>query len=129
MPLQPPFVQGHSDRVLGWTPAPERPGFVDSGSPTVNSFTVMSPAAPYGAPVPSTALTRRQNTRALVHPQFDPDSWNHLADDQNSFLPPTNGTMDENDSIERLEERAARAKREAQVKRKQIPPFVQKLSR
>jgi len=37
--------------------------------------------------------------------------------------------MDENDSIERLEERAARAKREAQVKRKQIPPFVQKLSR
>lgn len=37
--------------------------------------------------------------------------------------------MDEHDSIERLEEMAQRAKREAQAKRKQIPPFVQKLSR
>jgi heat shock transcription factor len=37
--------------------------------------------------------------------------------------------MDEQDSIERLEERALRAKKEAQAKRKQIPPFVQKLSR
>jgi heat shock transcription factor, other eukaryote len=35
----------------------------------------------------------------------------------------------DNDSIEALEERALRAKREAQAKRKQIPPFVQKLSR
>jgi heat shock transcription factor len=40
-----------------------------------------------------------------------------------------NGAMEENDSIERLEERAAIAKRDAQSKRKQIPPFVQKLSR
>jgi len=40
-----------------------------------------------------------------------------------------NGAMEENDSIELLEERAAIAKREAQSKRKQIPPFVQKLSR
>jgi heat shock transcription factor len=37
--------------------------------------------------------------------------------------------MEENDNIELLEERAAVAKREATSKRKQIPPFVQKLSR
>ncbi|KAL3427880.1 HSF-type DNA-binding protein [Phlyctema vagabunda] len=36
--------------------------------------------------------------------------------------------MEENDNIELLEERAAVAKRDAQSKRKQIPPFVQKLS-
>lgn len=40
-----------------------------------------------------------------------------------------NGAIEESDSIERLEERATVAKREAQSKRKQIPPFVQKLSR
>jgi hypothetical protein len=37
--------------------------------------------------------------------------------------------MDEHDNVERLEEMAQRAKRDAQAKRKQIPPFVQKLSR
>lgn len=41
----------------------------------------------------------------------------------------SNGAMEDSDSIERLEEKAAVAKREAQSKRKQIPPFVQKLSR
>jgi heat shock transcription factor len=37
--------------------------------------------------------------------------------------------MEETDCIEALEEKATVAKREAQAKRKQIPPFVQKLSR
>jgi len=37
--------------------------------------------------------------------------------------------MEENDNIELLEEKATVAKRDAQAKRKQIPPFVQKLSR
>lgn len=35
----------------------------------------------------------------------------------------------QDDNIEELEERAQKAKREAHAKRKQIPPFVQKLSR
>ncbi|RKF71374.1 putative heat shock transcription factor [Golovinomyces cichoracearum] len=38
------------------------------------------------------------------------------------------GLEGENDSVEALEERAAIAKRDALAKRKQIPPFVQKLS-
>lgn len=40
-----------------------------------------------------------------------------------------NGAMEESNSIERLEERAAIAKRDAQSKQKRIPQFVQKLSR
>lgn len=40
-----------------------------------------------------------------------------------------NGTMEGGNSIERLEERAAIAKRDAQSKQKKIPMFVQKLSR
>jgi heat shock transcription factor len=55
------------------------------------------------------------------------ESWNSFGDD--AFLHPSNGAVDENDNIEALEERARRAKKEAQAKRKQIPPFVQKLSR
>ncbi|CAK7568085.1 MAG: Heat shock transcription factor [Sporothrix epigloea] len=39
-----------------------------------------------------------------------------------------NGIPGENESIEVLEERAQRIKTDAQAKRKQIPPFVQKLS-
>jgi heat shock transcription factor len=41
----------------------------------------------------------------------------------------TNGTMEGTDSIERLEERATIAKRDAQSKQTLIPRFVQKLSR
>jgi heat shock transcription factor len=37
--------------------------------------------------------------------------------------------MADEDSIEELEKRALAAKRDALAKRKQIPPFVQKLSR
>lgn len=113
-------------------------GFVDSGNPGVNSFAMMPTSGPYGqaVPAPSTALARRQNSRALVpsgpRPPFDrsPDNWNGYGE-ETGYLQPTatTPTMDEHDSIERLEEMAQRAKREAQAKRKQIPPFVQKLSR
>ena len=58
------------------------------------------------------------------------DDWRGQFED-NSILDPhsANGMLEENDNIELLEERAAVAKREATSKRKQIPPFVQKLSR
>lgn len=61
---------------------------------------------------------------------FDASSepWGNFGDDT-AFLQGANGSVDEHDNLEHLEERALRAKREAQAKRKQIPPFVQKLSR
>lgn len=55
------------------------------------------------------------------------DSWGQFGDDTGLDLNPV--AMEETDNIEALEEKATAAKREAQAKRKQIPPFVQKLSR
>ncbi|KFX96650.1 hypothetical protein V490_03212, partial [Pseudogymnoascus sp. VKM F-3557] len=89
--------------------------------------------APFQQAVPaqSTQLARRPVNQQLVptasRTQFDnPNEWG-LGDelfDPNAQM----GGHAENDSIERLEERAQVAKREAQAKRKQIPPFVQKLN-
>ena len=83
-------------------------------------------------PAPSTQLTRRPINRHLVataqrQPYDDP--WGAFGDDGMMDAQGMNGAMEENDNIELLEERAAIAKREAASKRKQIPPFVQKLSR
>ena len=86
-------------------------------------------------PTPSTTIARRPNNRQLVPTaQRNPydisvDPWHPFGDD--TMLDPqfNGGRMEENDNIELLEEKAAVAKRDAQSKRKQIPPFVQKLSR
>ena len=91
-------------------------------------------SAPFQQAVPaqSTQLARRPVNQQLVPPagrtQFEnPNEWGLTEElfDPNAQM----GGHAENDSIERLEERAQVAKREAQAKRKQIPPFVQKLNR
>lgn len=90
--------------------------------------------APFQQAVPaqSTQLARRPVNQQLVptaaRTQFEnPNEWGLTEElfDPNAQM----GGHAENDSIERLEERAQVAKREAQAKRKQIPPFVQKLNR
>ncbi|EPE08149.1 heat shock transcription factor [Ophiostoma piceae UAMH 11346] len=104
------------------------------------------------APPTSTAIARRTPNRALVttvpRPNFDPnaDLWPAFPDDASmpinahggsSAVVSTggpnnghnaNGQPVEEESIEVLEERAQKIKADAQAKRKQIPPFVQKLS-
>lgn len=84
--------------------------------------------------VPSNSLTRRPMNQALVPTRprgnFDPSAgWDGLVD--NSLV--THGQEEQStggqDAVEALEELAQQAKRDAQAKRKQIPPFVQKLSR
>ncbi|KAL1883016.1 hypothetical protein VTK73DRAFT_91 [Phialemonium thermophilum] len=111
--------------------------YVDVGPRNVNPYSIMSsgPATPFVPAIPatpSTVLARRGISQALVptaaRSGYDgsPAAWNSFGDD--SFLQPSNGVMDDHDNIELLEERAARAKREAQAKGKPIPPFVQKLS-
>ena len=76
------------------------------------------------------SLARRPMNRALIptNSNFDP-SWGFMGDGTAlvSQHPDENGNQ--GDNIEELEEKAQKAKREAQGKRKQIPPFVQKLSR
>ncbi|OTA88776.1 hypothetical protein M434DRAFT_80082 [Hypoxylon sp. CO27-5] len=107
--------------------------FVDNTSNGVNGYGVVPspPQAQYGPSTPSTVLARRGINNALVttNRAFTPqqtDPWPNF--DENLISPQTNGTIDEHDNIELLEEKAQRAKREAQAKRKQIPPFVQKLN-
>lgn len=57
------------------------------------------------------------------------EAWGNFGD--GSLVPQQTGgqAVDEHDNVELLEEKAQKAKREAQAKRKQIPPFVQKLNR
>ncbi|KAK0674555.1 putative heat shock factor protein [Cercophora samala] len=135
-PVQQTFSPVQTDRLFGWNGAMDGNGFVDSPAANVNQFTMMPTSGPFAQPIaaPSTALARRGNSRALVHSgnrgHFDQvgESWpNGFAEDPR-YLQTTNSSVDEHDNIELLEEKAAQAKREAQAKRKQIPPFVQKLS-
>jgi heat shock transcription factor len=71
--------------------------------------------------------------RALVptapRPAFDANTTAWADFDDSALVPAANGTTEETEDVEVLEERALRVKREAQNKRKPIPPFVQKLSR
>jgi heat shock transcription factor len=121
------------DQLMRWN-GNGQGNLVESGATNVNPYT-MSPTQaqfPQGVPAPSTALTRRGINNALVttNRNFSPqpnETWNNFPTDDSLIPTPTNGTMDEHDNIELLEERAQRAKRDAQAKRKQIPPFVQKL--
>jgi heat shock transcription factor len=74
--------------------------------------------------VPSTQLVRRHPNQQLVSRG---NGWQEM---NNTTSQPGQGAweaMEEGD--EDLEQRALDAKKEAQAKRKQIPPFVQKLSR
>lgn len=94
--------------------------------------------APFEPSVPAAATTelarRPRHDRQLVptapRVPYDAaaDPWPPAGDDA---MRDASGAApaEESDNIERLEERAAMAKRDSQSKRKQIPPFVQKLSR
>jgi len=83
----------------------------------------------------STQLARRpanQRSQLVARGQrgaYDGDPWGQFGDDTMMEGPNATGALEENDNIELLEEKAAVAKRDATAKRKQIPPFVQKLSR
>lgn len=136
VPIPPPqMAQPYNtqDQMLRWN-GNNAGGFVDNTANGVNSYGVVpSPTqAQYPQGTPSNILARRGMNNALVatNRAFTPqpvDSWPPF--DENTVAGQTNGTIDEHDNIELLEEKAQRAKREAQAKRKQIPPFVQKLNR
>jgi heat shock transcription factor len=130
-------TQASNAEFLRWSQGPENAGFPDSSAYNMNAYGENGLSqAPYDQSVPaaaSTQLTRRPVNRQLVPTGQRPydntaDPWGQFGDE--SILDPQgNGPMEENDNIELLEEKAAVAKRDAQSKRKQIPPFVQKLSR
>lgn len=124
--------------MLRWNGAtPDGAVYADVAARNVNPYMMSAGAGQFaqGIPAPpSTALARRGlGSRALVptapRQVFDSsaDTWTSFGDDFQQQQPEENPA--DNESIEALEERALRAKREAMGKRKQIPPFVQKLSR
>ncbi|KAL6919752.1 hypothetical protein ACHAPO_008745 [Fusarium lateritium] len=100
-----------------------------------NSFGLVPAQQQYSQPVPtpSNTIARRQMNHALVptnQRNFDGavEPWGNFVGDENTLLQGNFENLNEQDNVEVLEERAQKAKREAQAKRKQIPPFVQKLS-
>lgn len=121
---------------LRWSQGPDNNNYSDP-SFNMNNYVgngLSQPSYDQSTPATSTQLARRPINRQLVptgqRSTYDntADPWGQFGDD--SMLDPQNtGTMEETDNIEVLEEKATAAKREAQAKRKQIPPFVQKLSR
>ncbi|KAI2642019.1 hypothetical protein GGS21DRAFT_286743 [Xylaria nigripes] len=134
VPQQMPQTYNSPEQMIRWNGS-NAGGFADNAANAINPYGMMSPTQAqfsHGAPTASSALARRGGHNALVtsNRTFSPqpnDPWPGFADD-NLLTNQANGPLDEHDNIDMLEERAQRAKREAQAKRKQIPPFVQKLN-
>ncbi|KAI5462159.1 hypothetical protein BGZ63DRAFT_206287 [Mariannaea sp. PMI_226] len=137
--MQRPYATGNGagDQMLRWNGMGDGTGFVDGANHAGNAFGLV-PAQPQYAqavPAPSNSLARRQMNQALVpanpRPAFDDsgDPWANFVGDDNALLQQGNHEqMSEQENLDMLEEMAQAAKRDAQSKRKQIPPFVQKLS-
>ncbi|KAF4632292.1 hypothetical protein G7Y89_g5831 [Cudoniella acicularis] len=134
----PTHTQMSNADFLRYNAGAENPGYQDpSTAYNMNNYGtngIPQPQFDQSGPVQSTQLARRPINRQLVptgqRPAYENtgDHWAQFGDE--SMLDPQQVAvgMEENDNIELLEEKAAIAKRDAQSKRKQIPPFVQKLS-
>ncbi|KAI1179503.1 hypothetical protein F4777DRAFT_433699 [Nemania sp. FL0916] len=131
---QMPQQYGTPEQMIRWN-GNNAANFADNATNPINPYGMVPPTqAQYtqGSPSASNALARRTGNNVLVPASrtFSPqpnELWASFSDD--NLLPnQADQTLDEHDNIELLEEKAQRAKREAQAKRKQIPPFVQKLN-
>lgn len=101
------------------------------GGTNLSPFAQNAASAPtYGhnlGPVPSTDLVRRSRNQLLVGPQnaVQQEQWNGQGSSSMNGQQQQPAEEDENE----LDVKIQAAKQDAQGKRKQIPPFVQKLSR
>lgn len=98
------------------------PSLSDANDNFAAAFNASQPQT-YGnniSQAPSTDLVRRARNQQLAPQSGYQEQWNGGMG---------NATNPEDDDIEELKRRAEIAKNEARGKRKQIPPFVQKLSR
>lgn len=117
-----------NDQLMRWNGNADVSGFMDGGVPQTNAYDLQA----FAQPQPSNSLARRPMTAMIPTNQaYDANGqWSYIGDD--GALVQQGGLPEEHveaDSIEVLEEKAQKAKRDAQGKRKTIPPFVQKLSR
>ncbi|OAP61553.1 hypothetical protein AYL99_03756 [Fonsecaea erecta] len=81
---------------------------------------------PQPVPQPSNQLTRRHVAQLAARPPRPNEDGNSWMEHPNGGVQPPNPEWEDDISV--LEARAQVAKREAQLRRKQIPPFVQKLN-
>ncbi|KUJ08987.1 uncharacterized protein LY89DRAFT_741287 [Mollisia scopiformis] len=128
--------QVSNPELLRWNQQPDNAAYPDPAFNMNNYSTNGLSQAPFDQSIPasSTQLARRPINRQLVPTgqrgtfETSDTSWAQFGEDPMLDTTHVNGALEENDNIELLEERAQLAKRDAQSKRKQIPPFVQKLS-
>jgi len=138
--MQQPQVQAQypqfagNDQMVRWNggAVPDASGFVDNTGNPMASMDLVQRQPQYAQ---NNSLSRISNNNTALVSTKTPygnqfggaQGWGGFEDNQ--LVPhghDENVTQDDN--IEELEERAQKAKREAHAKRKQIPPFVQKLS-
>lgn len=113
-----------NDQFLQWG---QNPANMVNASYTGNSYNpgAIPPTQDMAAPMPG-QVTRRQPDQLVRNRPYDqqvapyPDNTGVVSNNQ----PGASG-----ESLDELYKRAYAAKKDAQAKRKQIPPFVQKLSR
>ncbi|EGX90985.1 heat shock transcription factor Hsf1, putative [Cordyceps militaris CM01] len=126
-----------SDAMTRWNGAADASSFLENNAYGTNPYMIPN-TGQFQQPVPgpSNAVARRRLSQSLLptnprggyNPNADP--WAGFSDIDGTLVQQGNGEGNpEEESVEKLEELAAKAKRDAQTKRKQIPPFVQKLSR
>ncbi|CAH0059425.1 unnamed protein product [Clonostachys solani] len=135
--IQQPFATNNmmGEQMVKWNGGGDGlDAFADATGNGVNSYDLLQNQHQYtqSAATANNSLARRPMNQALVpttqRANFDtPINWNSFVGDESSLVPQEDG-VSEQDNIDALEEQAQKAKREAQGKRKQIPPFVQKLS-
>lgn len=124
-----PGSQLSNDQFLQWGQNPSANAFPNPSNfnPTgyVASQDITPPAAP-AAPTNNQVARRQGQNQLVTRNRGYEQAPTVYAED-------TSGTGGESsawgESLEQLHKRAADAQRDAQSKRKQIPPFVQKLSR
>lgn len=126
-----PGSQLSNDQFLQWGQNPPATVVNPSSFPDAGSYAAAT-AFPSGQDVPA-AATATSNQLARRQPPTQLVSRNRGYEQASTTFPDHNGGTGDSggwgESLDHLYQRALVAKREAQAKRKQIPPFVQKLSR
>lgn len=132
MNYNPAATQSPSDQFLTWNQDNSMNGITNYPDPSgnFNPNLYSNLVAAQMAPNTSNQLTRRPLGQQVVsvgtYNGGGNEQWNGMVEE---FPPPVREESWNNNDDEALAKRALIAKREAQAKRKSIPPFVQKLSR
>lgn len=120
---QPSINQLSDDQFLQWSQSGQPPNAYQEA----NTYAMNNNSYPANGQQPPNQLSRRPINQVVTRPRYDsvpPQPWPENA---NGGPPSADDAW--GDDIQELEQKAQVAKRDAQAKRKQIPPFVQKLNR